>query len=184
MVGYTMVRYTLETKINTVAILSIAAATLLTLGICTACLTTTVFAQQNFNRFIAKLSGSNQVPPVATAALGIAIFHTLHVGHQQVINYELHLKYIRGVTGAHIHIGNRGENGPVVAGLFNPGMKGSPTGAINGLLSSGTLTSSQLTGPLAGKTIDNLLVIIRGGGAYVNVHTTQNRNGEVRGQIS
>ena len=170
------------TKINTVAILSIAAATLLTLGICIAGLTTTVFAQQNFNRFIAKLSGSNEVPPVATAALGIAIFHTLHVGHQQVISYELHLKNIRGVTGA--HISNRGENGPVVAGLFNPSMNGAPTGAINGILSSGTLTSSQLTGPLAGKTIGNLLIIIRGAGAYVNVHTTQNQKGEVRGRIS
>ena len=68
------------TTINTIAILSIAAATLLMLGICTAGLTTTVFAQQNFNSFSAKLSGSNEVPPVATAALGIAIFHTLHVG--------------------------------------------------------------------------------------------------------
>lgn len=172
-----------RTKTNTAAILSIAAATLLTLAICTAGLTTTVFAQQNFNSFTAKLSGTNEVPPVATAALGIAILHTLHVGHQQVINYELH-QHIRGVTGAHIHIGNRGENGPVVAGLFNPSMNGPPTGAINGLLSPGTLTSSELTGPLAGKTIGNLLVIIRGGGAYVNIHTTQNRNGEVRGQIS
>ena len=71
-----------------------------------------------------------------------------------------------------------------VAGLFNPSMNGPPTGAINGVLSSGTLTSSELTGPLVGKTIGNLLIIIRGGGAYVNVHTTQNRNGEVRGQIS
>jgi len=69
-----------------VAILSIVAATLLTLVICTAGLTTTVFAQQNLNSFTAKLLGSNEVPPVATAALGIAIFHTLHVGHQQVIN--------------------------------------------------------------------------------------------------
>src|SRR5262249_59706549 len=74
------------TKINTVAILSIAAVTLLTLGICTAGISTTVFAQQNFNSFSAKLSGSNEVPPVATTALGIAILHTLHVGHQQVIN--------------------------------------------------------------------------------------------------
>ena len=93
------------------AILSIVAATLLTLVICTAGLTTTVFAQQNLNSFTAKLLGSNEVPPVATAALGIAIFHTLHVGHQEVINYELHLTNIRGVTGAHIHIGNQGENG-------------------------------------------------------------------------
>lgn len=172
------------TKIRTVAILSTAAATLLLLAVETASPITTIFAQQNFNRFTAKLSGSNEVPPVSTAALGIATFHILPVGHQQVINYELHLKDIRGVTGAHIHIGKQGENGPVVAGLFNPGMNGPPTGAINGLLSAGTLTSSELTGPLAGKTIDSLVIIIRGGGAYVNVHTTQNQNGEVRGQIS
>jgi len=173
----------LDTKINTV-VLSIVAATFLILSIGTACLTTTIFAQQNSNRFTAKLSGSNEVPPVATAALGIATFHAIPVGHQQVINYELHLKNIKGVTGAHIHIGNQGENGPVVAGLFNPNMNKSPTGVINGLLSAGTLTSSELTGPLAGKTINNLLIIIRGGGAYVNVHTTQNQNGEIRGQIS
>ena len=171
-------------KIKTVVILSTAAATLLLLAFVTTGLITSIFAQQNSNRFTAKLSGSNEVPLVATAALGIATFHAIPVGHQQVINYELHLKNIKGVTGAHIHIGNQGENGPVVAGLFNPNMNKSPTGVINGLLSAGTLTSSELTGPLAGKTTGNLLIIIRGGGAYVNVHTTQNQNGEIRGQIS
>jgi hypothetical protein len=170
-------------KIKTVVILSTAAATLLLLAFATTGLTS-IFAQQHYNRFTAKLLGSNEVPPVATAALGVATFHVLPVGHQQVINYELHLKNIKGVTGAHIHIGNQGENGPVVAGLFNPSMSGPPTGAINGLLSAGTLTSSQLTGPLAGKTMGSLLIIIRGGGAYVNVHRTQNQNGEIRGQIS
>jgi hypothetical protein len=63
-------------------------------------------------------------------------------------------------------------------------MSGPTTGPINGLLTAGTLTSSQLTGPLAGKTIDNLVSMIRSGDAYVNVHTTQNQNGEIRGQIS
>jgi hypothetical protein len=171
-------------KIKTVVIiLTTAAATLLLLAVATAGLITTIFAQQSF-KFTAKLSGSNEVPPVTTAGSGIAIFHVLPVGHQEVLNYELDLKNIRGVTGAHIHIGKQGENGPVVAGLFNPSMSGPPTGAINGLLSAGTLTSSELTGPLTGKTIDSLLIIIRGGGAYVNVHTTQDQNGEVRGQIS
>ena len=166
------------TKIKTVVILSTALATLLLLAAVTAGLITSIFAQPNFNKFTSKLSGSNEVPPVTTAGSGIA---TSPVGHQEVLNYELDLKNIRGVTGAHIHIGKQGENGPVVAGLFNPSMSGPPTGAINGLLSAGTLTSSELKGPLAGKTIDSLLIIIRGGGAYVNVHTTQNQNGEVAG---
>ena len=171
-------------KNKTLLTFSTAAATLLLLAVATAGLTTTIFAQQNFNRFTAKLSGSDEVPPVITAGSGIAIFHILPVGHQEVLNYELDLKDIKGVTGAHIHSGKQGENGPVVAGLFNPSMSGPPTGTINGLLTAGTLTSSQLTGPLAHNTIDSLVNMIRSGDAYVNVHTTQNQNGEVRGQLS
>jgi len=173
----------LETKINTV--LSIAAATLVTLGVGTAGLTTTIFAQKIlYNHFTAQLSGSNEVPTVTTAGSGIASFQIVPLVHQEAINYQLNLKNMNGVTGAHIHNGKQGENGPVVAGLFNPSMNGPTTGPINGLLTAGTLTSSQLTGPLAGKTIDNLVSMIRSGDAYVNVHTTQNQNGEVRGQIS
>jgi len=163
--------------------LSTAGATLLLLAVATAGLTTTIFAQQNFNRFTAKLSGSNEVPPVTTAGSGIAVFHLLPVGHQEVLNYELDLKNIKGVTGAHIHSGKQGKNGPVVAGLFNQ-PRGPPTGTINGLLTAGTLTSSQLTGPLTHKTIDSLVNMIKSGDAFVNVHTTQNQNGEVRGHIS
>ena len=154
------------------------------LVVATAGLTTTIFAQQ-YTIFTANLSGSNEVPPVTTAGSGIAIFQLLPVGHQQIISYQLNLKKMNGVTGAQIHSGNQGENGPVVAGLFNPSMSRPPTGAINGQLKSGTLTSSDLTGPLAGElSISALVNMIRSGGAYVNVQTTQNQNGEVRGQIS
>ena len=89
-----------------------------------------------------------------------------------------------GVTGAHIHNGKQGENGPVVASLFNHSMSGPPTGVINGQFKAATLTSSNLIGPLAGKQISDLVDMIRSGGAYVSVRTTQNQNGEVRGQIS
>jgi hypothetical protein len=170
----------LDTKINTVAILSTAAATLSVLVLGTAGLT--IFAQQNYNLFIAKLSGSNEVPPVNTAASGIATFQLIPVGHQQVMNYQLSLKNITGVTAAHIYSGKQGANGPIVASLFNPS---NPTGSINGRLATGTLTSSELTGPLHGKlSLSALVNMIRNGDAYVNVHTPQNQNGEVRGQIS
>jgi hypothetical protein len=168
---------TLGTKINTPVILSAAAATLSMLVIVTAGLTSTIFAQQ-YTIFAANLSGSNEVPPVTTAGSGIAIFQLVAVGHQQIISYQLDLENINGVTGAHIHSGKQSENGPVVAGLFNPSMTGLPTGV------HGTLTSSDLTGPLAGQQISALVSMIRSGGAYVNVPTTQNQNGEVRGQLS
>ena len=56
----------------------------------------------------------------------------------------------------------------LLAGLFNPSMSGPATGAINGQLKAATLTSSDLTGPLAGKQITDLVNMIRSGGAYVN----------------
>ena len=102
-------------------------------------------------------------------------------GHEQVLSFQLSLKNINGVTGANIHNGKQGENGPVVADLFNPS---GPTGAINGKLAAGTLTSSKLTGSLQNKELSALVNMIRSGEAYVNIHTTQNQNGEVRGQIS
>ena len=160
-----------------VVILGTAAATLSVIVFGTAGLAT-IFAQQIFT---ANLSGSNEVPPVITVASGIATFQLLPVGHQLVMNYQLSLKNITGATAALIHNGKQDENGPVVASLFNTS---EPTGPINGLLTAGTLTSSELIGPLTGKAISNLVIIIRGGGAYVNVHTTQNQNGEIRGQIS
>jgi hypothetical protein len=176
----------LVTKIKTVVILSTAAAALLLPAVVTASPITTIFAQQNFNRFTAILSGSNEVPPVTTAASGIANFQIYPVGHQETLIYQLYLKNISGVTGAHIHKGKQGENGPVVADLFGTPSTGAyiNTGKIKGLLTGGTLYESKLTGPLAGNTIDILVNMIRSGDAYVNVHTTQNQNGEVRGQIS
>jgi hypothetical protein len=113
---------------------------------------------------------------------GIATFQLSADGKS--LDYKLDLTKMNSVMGAHIHSGKQGQNGPVIAGLFNPSMSGPPTGTINGQLKKGTLTSADLSGPLAGKQISDLVNMIKSGGAYVNVHTTQNQNGEVRGQIS
>ena len=97
-------------------ILSTAAATLSVIVFGTAGLTTTIFAQKIlYNHFTAILSGGNEVPPVTTAGSGIASLQLVPLGHQEAINYQLNLKNIKGVTGAHIHIGKQGENGPVAA---------------------------------------------------------------------
>jgi hypothetical protein len=87
--------------------------------------------------------------------------------------------------GAHIHQGKQGQNGPIIAGLFNPSMSSPPTGEINGSLIKGAnITSSGLQGPLVGKQIPDLITLINNGEAYVNIHTEKNQNGELRGQIS
>ena len=69
---------------------------------------------------------------------------------------------------AHIHQGKAGGNGSPVAPLQ---------------MGKGKITSSDLQGPLAGKQISDLVDLMKNGGAYVNVHTQQNQNGEIRGQI-
>jgi hypothetical protein len=49
---------------------------------------------------------------------------------------------------AHIHFGKLGQNGPVIAALFNPNMSSPPTGKVNGLLAKGSIKSSDLQGPM------------------------------------
>ena len=50
----------------------------------------------NNKSFIAKLSGSNEVPPVTTAGSGIATFQLSADGKS--IDYQLNLKNMNGVT--------------------------------------------------------------------------------------
>ncbi|HXX98672.1 MAG TPA: hypothetical protein VEL11_16345 [Candidatus Bathyarchaeia archaeon] len=47
------------------------------------------------------------------AGSGIAIFYILPVGHQEVLNYGLDLKNIKGVTGAHIQVVNKMKMDPL-----------------------------------------------------------------------
>jgi hypothetical protein len=140
-----------------------------------------VSAQQQ-QQFAAKLSGKNEVPPVITPATGIATFTVSPDGTS--LHYVLSVSHITGVMGAHLHAGPSTQNGPVIAGLFNPSMAGHPTGKVHGSLSNGTLRASNLTGPLAGKELSDLILLIKTGNTYVNVHTAQNRGGEIRGQLS
>jgi hypothetical protein len=138
-------------------------------------------AAQQQQQFIAKLSGSNEVPAVNTPATGSAKFTPSADGKS--IDYVIDVTNMNGVMGSHIHSGKQGENGPVVAGLFNAGMVGPPTGKVNGMLAKGTIKSSDLQGTLPGKQISDLIKLMKSQGAYVNIHTQQHQNGEIRGQI-
>jgi len=136
------------------------------------------YAQQ---QFVAELSGKNEVPPVTTTATGVAKFQLAADG--QTLDYLISVTNINAIMGAHIHSGKQGQNGPVVASLFNANMNSPPTGKVNGLLAKGTIKSSELRGPLTGHSITELMHLINGHGAYVNIHTQQHQNGEIRGQI-
>jgi hypothetical protein len=134
--------------------------------------TTTAFAQQQQQQqsqtFTVKLAGNNEVPPVNTPATGMAQFQLSSDGKE--INYDLTATNLQGFMMANIHQGKTGEiRKPVIA----------PLSMGKGKI----ITSSDLQGPLAGKQISDLVDLMKNSGAYVNIHTQQHQNGEIRGQI-
>ncbi|MFP3881854.1 MAG: CHRD domain-containing protein [Actinomycetota bacterium] len=140
-------------------------------------------SQGPHENFRTHLSGENEVPAVDTQAQGQAIFQLSADGES--LDYKLIVANIENVIMAHIHIGDPNENGPVAVWLYPE--DGPPPvlieGRTQGVLAEGTITEDDLTGPLEGASMDDLMDAIRAGNTYVNVHTTQNMGGEVRGQI-
>ena len=128
--------------------------------------------------FTVELSGNEEVPPLQTDAKGSA---ELTAPHFDNIGYSVNVSKIAKVTMAHIHSGKIGENGPIVVTLFKT--ETPSTEPINGNLVSGNITNANLEGPMAGKTLIDLTKSMELGETYVNVHTEEHPNGEIRGQI-
>lgn len=128
--------------------------------------------------FKATLTGKEEIPAVTTPAEGSAVFELSADG--KALSYVLTVKDIENVTASHIHAGKVGESGGVVVALF---MGPKKEGKFSGELARGTITADKLAGSLAGKTVADLAAMLRSGGAYVNVHTTKNPPGEIRGQV-
>ncbi len=134
------------------------------------------------NNFVAPLSGDQEVPPVDTDATGLARFQLSHDGTE--LTYRLIVANVENVTQAHIHLGARGVNGPVVVWLYPSGPPAQLIpGRTDGTLGTGTITAEDLVGQLEGASLDDLVEVLRAGEAYVNVHTSQHPPGEIRGQI-
>lgn len=133
-------------------------------------------------RLKAKLDGAQEVPPVETRAEGTArLFFIKGDDHRDLLLVQLSVRNIKNVFAAHIHLAAPGVNGPVVLGLFGPTDPvdiGRETQIVNR-----AFTCDDLVGPFKGRSLDTLLRAALAGNTYVNVHTVQNFNGEIRGQI-
>jgi hypothetical protein len=55
---------------------------------------------------------------------------------------------------------------------------------VNDQLSKGVITSSDLSGPLAGKTVTDLTNLMKNDSVYVVVRTQAHENGEIQGVIT
>ena len=130
--------------------------------------------------FDARLTGPSEVPPVQTNASGFADLDVEMEDGQRVVDYHLYVSNIERVTQAHIHQGNSSENGPIIVPLFNAS---TPTGPVTGQLAEGQFNSANFVGPLQGRQLDDLIALMQNGTTYVNVHTEQNPQGEIRGTV-
>jgi hypothetical protein len=131
--------------------------------------------------FKAVLSGKSSVPPIKTAATGEATFTPSGDGTK--LDYVVRVNNLADVTAVHLHLGMNNENGPPVVTLY-PVRRGlTRSGRFTGELAKGVITAANLIGPLARKTVRDLVGNIKAGKTYVNVHTKAHPEGEIRGQI-
>ncbi|HEX7257611.1 MAG TPA: CHRD domain-containing protein [Nitrososphaeraceae archaeon] len=136
---------------------------------------TNIFADDN--KFSTPLTGMEEVPPVNTNSTGIALFELV----KNNINFKVNVTNLDNINAAHIHLGEFGQNGDVIFTLFKPA---TPIDVLNGTLVEGKVTAVDLQGPLKGKTVNDLVQLINNTKTYVNIHTEQYPNGEIRGQIT
>ena len=112
----------------------------------------------------AKLNGNQEVPAVNTPAIGVASF-LLNGAHDSLCVSVTFTGLSSAVTGAHIHNGAPGVAGPVIKDL--------------GTFVNGNTIKTVIYGTDLSVHLKEYL----SGQLYINVHTTNNPNGEIRGQI-
>ena len=123
-------------------------------------------------------NGSQEVPPRDTNGQAQAIFHLSRDGSS--LEYKLIASNIDNVFMAHIHMQAPGVNGPIVVWLYpstTPGPGPFGAGRTDGVLAEGTITASNLVGPLAGHPLADLVAAMSTGNAYVNLHTNDGVDG-------
>jgi hypothetical protein len=110
--------------------------------------------------FITGMDWSQVVPPTNPSPFGTAIAR-LSVASENTMDFSLSFRVDSAETGAHIH-------GPALAGANAPPIVTFPNGEFRDF--TVTLTSQQGSD-------------MRNGRLYIDVHTQNNPNGEIRGQI-
>jgi len=106
-----------------------------------------------------RMSGAEEVPPVNTPGTGSGSFRIAEDGR---ISGSVTTKDVAG-TMAHIHVGARGRNGPVIVPLTKKG--------------------DTYTVPEGRKLTEAQLKAFNEGRLYVNVHSNKHKGGEVRAQL-
>jgi hypothetical protein len=130
--------------------------------------------------FEAALSGANETPApgVLTGAFGNAV--VTWDPATQTVSWVIDVWNMpSGTNNAHFHVGGPGVAGPTVVNIaFPPGIS-------NDYRLTGSASAANLT-PRAEQGIrswDDFAQSLMGGQLYINIHSTNNPGGEVRGQV-
>lgn len=128
--------------------------------------------------FVACLRGNNVDPPVDTLAGGR--FAAISNSSKTRLRFRLEISGVNNLRGAYLVLDDPGENGRIIVTLYRTSVNDI---TINDALIDGTITQNRLRGPLEGQNISRLVDLIKRCRVYVVVTTTQNRWGQIAGQI-
>jgi len=106
------------------------------------------------------LTGDEEVPAVTTTAKGEG---TITVADDKSVTGTVTTTGVEGVA-AHIHLAEKGKNGPPVITLVKSG-------------------DNKWTTPPGSKLTDEQYQAFKAGHLYVNVHSAKNKGGEIRAQL-
>ncbi|MEV1286276.1 CHRD domain-containing protein [Micromonospora sp. NPDC049679] len=141
----------------------------------------------------AALSGS-QEDPLVIATPGEGKFWAKINEEKEEIEYKLSYEDLpTDVAAAHIHFGGKAQSGGIIAFLCSNGGNANSAsadvpecppgdGEVNGVLTPERVIGPEAQGINPGE-FEKLVEAIKDGVAYVNVHTEQYPNGEIRGQV-
>ena len=137
-------------------------------------------AQAQTITFTANLHGGNEVPAVSTGSAGTSTVTwntTTKAGTYRVDVYNMPV----ATTASHIHTGAPGVTGPVVVNFTVPA-----GGISNDYALSGTFgcTDVVVRAPQGINSCEDFEQSLMLGNMYVNVHSTVNGGGEIRGQLT
>ncbi len=133
-----------------------------------------VFGQKE--KYNAKLSGKNEIPPVDSSAKGSASFKS----KEDRLTWKINITGLANATGLQLYIGNKSENGNPVVDLMKLSNKSQTQ---LGIVMNGNISASDLQGSMQGKKIEDLKSAMSSGGTYLNILTSDHPQGEMRGQI-
>jgi hypothetical protein len=136
-------------------------------------------AQAQTITFNASLNGGNEPVVVVTGSVGSAVVTwntATRTGTYKVDVYNMPV----GTTASHIHAGAVGAGGPVIINFTVPA-----GGISNDYGLSGTFACSdvQVRAPQGINSCDDFEQALLMNNTYVNVHSTANPGGEIRGQL-